>query len=49
VDFSCGTNGCEWKLLARNPKGKRPLGRPKYRQKNNIRMHVSYISSGYMG
>jgi hypothetical protein len=34
--------------LVEKPEGKRPLGRPRYRWEDNIKMDLKEIESGYM-
>jgi len=34
-------------VLVRKPEGKRPLGRPKYRWKDNIKMDLQEVGWGY--
>jgi hypothetical protein len=46
---ACSTNGEKrnaYKLLVGNPEGKRPLGRPKHRWVNNIRMDLVEVGWG---
>jgi hypothetical protein len=38
VGGTCGTNGGEERLLVGKPEGKRPLGRPRRRWIDNIKM-----------
>jgi hypothetical protein len=43
---SCSTNGEKrnaYRLLVGNPEGKRPLGRPRLRWVNNIRMDLGEV------
>jgi hypothetical protein len=43
---TCSTNGAkrnEYRILLRNPEGKRPLGRPKRRWVDNIKMDLREI------
>jgi len=35
-------------LLLRKPEGRRPLGRPRRRWVDNIRMHLQEVGCGYM-
>jgi len=37
-----------YRVLVRNPEGKRPLGRPRRRWVNNIRMDLQDVGCGYM-
>jgi hypothetical protein len=46
VGGTCGTNGekrNEYRLLVGKPEGKRPLGRPRCRWMNNIKMDLLEI------
>jgi hypothetical protein len=46
---SCSTNGQErnaYRLLVRKPVGKRPLGRPRRRWVDNIRMELGEVIWG---
>jgi hypothetical protein len=46
VGGTCGTNGRErnvYRLLVGKPEGKRPLGRPRYRRIDNIKMDILEI------
>jgi hypothetical protein len=38
-----GEKGNSYKILVRSPEGKRPLGRPKCRWEDNIRMDLREI------
>jgi len=43
--------GEEWgvyRVLVGKPEGKRPLGKPKCRRVNNIRMDLQEVGCGYM-
>jgi hypothetical protein len=45
----CSTNGEKrnaYRLLVRKPEGKRPLGRPRHRWVDNIRMHLGEVGCG---
>jgi len=37
-----------YRVLVRKPEGKRPLGRPKHRRVDNIRMDLQDVGCGYM-
>ena len=37
-----------YKVLVRKPEGKRPLGRPRRRWVDNIRMDLQEVGCGYM-
>jgi hypothetical protein len=44
MDRACGTNGGDaYRILVRKPEGKRPLGRPRLRWSNNIRMDLGEL------
>jgi hypothetical protein len=46
---SCGTNGQKknaYRLLVGKPEGKRPLGRPRSRWVNNIKMDLGKVEVG---
>jgi hypothetical protein len=48
---SCSTNGEKWdayRLLVGKPEGKRPLGRPRRRWVDNIRMDLGRGGDGVM-
>jgi hypothetical protein len=48
---ACSTNGEKrnaYRILVGKPSGKRPLGRPRYRWKDNIRMDLREIGWGGM-
>jgi hypothetical protein len=48
---ACGMNGENmnaYRILVRKPEGKRPLGRPRYRWEDNIRMDLREIGWGDM-
>ena len=38
-----------YRVLVRKPKGRRPLGRPKRRWVDNIRMDLQEVGCGYIG
>ena len=40
---SCSKNGSAFNILTGNPTGKRPLGRPRCRWEDNIRMDLEEI------
>jgi hypothetical protein len=49
VDGTCSTNGEKrnvYRLLVGNPEGKRPLGRPRRRWINNIKIDLLEIELG---
>ena len=37
-----------YRVLVRKPKGKRPLGRPRRRSEDNIKMHLREVGCGVM-
>ena len=37
-----------YKVLVRKPEGKRPLGRPRRKWVDNIRMYLQEVGCGYM-
>ena len=37
-----------YKVLVRKPEGKRPLGRPRHRREDNIKMDLQEVGCGYM-
>jgi hypothetical protein len=48
---TCSTNGekrCAYRLLVGNPEGKRPLGRPRRRWIDNVRLDLGEIGWGGM-
>jgi hypothetical protein len=48
---TCSTNGEKrnaYKILVGKPEGKRPLGRPRHRWEDNIRMDLTEIGWGGM-
>jgi hypothetical protein len=49
VGWTCGTNGERrgvYRLLIGRPEGKRPLGRPRRRWEDNIKMDLREIEIG---
>jgi hypothetical protein len=46
VGGTCGTHGKVYKVLVGKPEGKRPLGRPRCRWENGIRMDLREIGWG---
>jgi len=42
-----GEKGCVYRVLVRKPEGKRPLGRPRLRWEDNIKMDIQEV--GYKG
>jgi hypothetical protein len=49
---TCGANGGGkrgHRVLVGNPEGKRPLGRPRRRWKDNIKMDVQEVGGGSWG
>ena len=52
MGWACGVHGREegvYRVLVGKPEGKRPLGRPRRRWVNNIRMDLLEVGCGYMG
>jgi hypothetical protein len=52
VGGTCGTNGEKrnvYRLLVGKPEGKRPLGRPRRRWIDNIKMDLSEIGLNWIG
>jgi len=50
-DWACGTYGRGegvYRVLLGKPEGKRPLGRPRHRWVDNIRMGLREVGCGYM-
>jgi len=52
MSWACSLYGGEerrsvYRVLVRRPEGKRPLGRPKHRGKNNIKMYIQKVGWGY--
>jgi hypothetical protein len=46
VGWTCGTHGegrCAYRVLVGRPKGKRPVGRPRRRWEDNIKMDLGEI------
>ena len=43
-----GEERAVYRVLVRKPEGKRPLGRPRRRWVNNIRMDLHQVVCGYM-
>jgi hypothetical protein len=51
MDGTCSTYGGEERLiqiLVGEPEGKRPLGRPRCRSEDNIKMDLQYVGCGDM-
>jgi hypothetical protein len=49
MDGACSANGEKWneyRILVGKPEGKRPLGRPRRRCEDNIKMNLREIGSG---
>jgi len=50
---ACGTYGGErrgvYRFLVGKPEGKRPLGRPRHRWEDNIKMDLQEVGCGDMG
>jgi hypothetical protein len=49
MDMACSTNGeksTAYSILVGNPEGKRPLGRPRYRWTDDIKMDLREIGRG---
>jgi hypothetical protein len=46
VDRTCGTHGEGERILVGRPKGKRPLGRPRHKLEDNIKMDLREIGIG---
>ena len=40
-----GESRCVYRVLVGKPEGKKPLGRPRYRQDNNIKMDLQEVGS----
>jgi hypothetical protein len=52
TDTKCGTYGGQQKCLqglVRKPEGKRPLGRPRHRWENKIKIHLTEFRVGRGG
>jgi hypothetical protein len=48
---ACGTDGeegCVYRVLVSKPEGKRPLGRPRRRWEDNIKMDLQEVGCGGM-
>ena len=43
-----GWGGGLYRVLVGKPEGKRPLGRPRHRRVDNIRMDLQEVGCGYM-
>jgi hypothetical protein len=43
-----GEGRCEYRVLVRKPKGKRPLGRPRRRWEDNIKADIQEVGCGVM-
>jgi len=51
VGWACGRMGrerCVYRVLVKKQEGKRPLGRPRRRWVDNIRMDLQEVGCGYM-
>ena len=51
MDWACGAYGCGegvYRALVGKPEGMRPLGRPRRRWVDNIRMDLQEVGRGYM-
>jgi len=51
MDRACGTYGerrCVYRVLVGKPEGKRPLGRPRHRWEDNIKMELQEAGCGGM-
>jgi len=51
MDRACGTYGerrCVYRVLVGKPEGKRPLGRPRHRWEDNIKMELQEVGCGGM-
>jgi hypothetical protein len=46
VGGACGTHGRVYKVLVGKPEGKRPLGRPRHRWEDGIRIDLREIGLG---
>jgi hypothetical protein len=46
VGWACGANGGEELVTGRQPEGKRPLGRPRRKWVDNIKMDLAEIGLG---
>jgi len=43
-----GERGCVYRVLVGKPEGKRPLGRPRHRWEDNIKMNLQEVGCGGM-
>ena len=51
MGWACGAYGCGegvYRVLMRKPEGRRPLGRPRRRWVDNIRIDLQEVGCGYM-
>ena len=51
MGWACAAYGCGegvYRILVGKPEGRRPLGRPRRRRVNNIRMDLQEVGCGYM-
>ena len=51
MGWACGAYGEErvvYRFLVGKPEGRRPLGRPRHRWVDNIRMDLQVVGCGYM-
>ena len=51
IGWACGTYGLGegvYRVLVGKPEGKRPLGRPRRRWVDNVRMNLQEVGCGYM-
>jgi hypothetical protein len=48
MDRACSTHGGVYRILVRKPEEKRPVGRPRRRWEDNIRMDLREIGWGGM-
>ena len=46
--IKCDSMGCEYRISVGKPGGKRPLGRPRRRGVDNIKMDLQEVGCGYM-
>jgi hypothetical protein len=52
MGWACSSDGKKrgvYRVLLRIPEGKRPLGRPRHRWENNIKMDLQELRCGCMG